>query len=89
MSVSAGHGMGSPVKRHLPVGPPGLGGRAEAGGDGGVALVFGEAALRPGRTVSAVAIQEHGMRLEDVCAVDMLLGGVLVRLLLCLRAAVV
>jgi hypothetical protein len=47
------------------------------------------AALRPGRPVSAEAIKEHRMLLEDLCAAVMRLGCALVsprRDMLCLRA---
>lgn len=70
----------------------GLVGQALASGLGGVAFVFGMAALRPSRPVSAEAIQEHGMSLEDVCAAVMRQGYALVcpvRALLCLRIPVV
>jgi hypothetical protein len=40
-------------------------------GLGCLALVLGEAALRLRRTVSAVAIQEHGMAIEGLCAAVM------------------
>jgi hypothetical protein len=84
--------MASPVKRHLAARRPALWGRALPGGLGCLALVFGVAALRLRRTVSAVAIQEHGVALEDVCAAVMRLGCTLVcpiRALRCLHATVV
>jgi hypothetical protein len=69
--------MASAVKRHHPA-RLGLTGRALPSGVGCAALVFGEAALRRGRTVSAEAIQEHRMPLEDLCAALMRPGSTLV-----------
>jgi hypothetical protein len=63
--------MASPVKRHRAVRAPGSAGQALPSGIGCLALVFGQAALRLRRMVSAVAIQEHGMPLEGIRAAVM------------------
>jgi hypothetical protein len=71
--------MRSAAPRHLPVRPPGLADQALSNGLGGVALVFGVAALGPRRAVRAEAIQEHCMTLEDLCIAVMRPGHALVR----------
>jgi len=71
--------------------PPGLADQALSNGLGGVALVFGVAALGLRRAVRAEAIQEHRMTLEDVCAAVMRPGCTLapgVSVLLWSRAGV-
>jgi hypothetical protein len=81
--------MASSVQTHLAVLASGL--ASLAGGYGGVALVFGVAAVRLRRAVGAEAIQEHGMALEDLCAALMRPRLTLVcpvRALLCLRTTV-